>query len=95
MRLSKHQREQHKGAARDLIERIEDRLQPSARLKRCGANDPASIAQKVSACKTRLHKGPKDKELVNINLELADLFYLTSNAARRAPRSKPPTTRVH
>lgn len=88
MRLSKHQREQHKGAAHDLIERIEDRLQPSTRQRRYGANDPASIAQKVDACKVRLHGNPKDKELVNINLELADLFYLTNNAARKVVRHK-------
>ena len=88
MKLSKHQREQHRGAARDLIQRIEGRLQPLPG-RRYGANEGERIAQKVSFCKERLQRNPKDKELLNINLELADLFYLTSNAVKRAPRHKP------
>ncbi len=87
MKLSKHQREQHRGAAHQLIQRIESRLEPQGR--RYGANEGERIAQKVSFCKERLCRDPKDKELLTINMELADLFYLTSNAAKSAPRQKP------
>ena len=87
MRLSKHQREQHRGAASQLIERIESRLEPQRR--RYGVNEGERIAQKVSFCKERLRRDPKDKELLTINMELADLFYLTSNAAKVTPRYKP------
>ena len=87
MKLSKHQREQHRGAAYGLIQRIEG-LQP-LQGRRYGADEGERIAQKVSFCKERLQRGPKDKELLNINMELADLFYLTSNAAKSAPRNRP------
>ncbi len=93
MKLSKHQREQHRGAAYGLIERIEGRLQPLPG-RRYGANEGERIAQKVSSCKERLRRGPRDKELLNINMELADLFYLTSNAAKSAPRHRPQHARA-
>ena len=97
MKLSKHQREQHRGAARDLIQRIEGRLQPLQSLqgRRYGADEGERIAQKVSACKERLRSDPKDRELLSLNMELADLFYLTSNAARGALRSKTHHARAH
>ena len=98
MKLSKHQREQHRGAARDLIQRLEGRLAPLP-ARRYGANEGERIAEKVSFCKERLRRDPKDKELININMELADLFYLTSNAAKSVPvknvqRGKAPHTKT-
>ena len=88
MRLSKRQREQHKGVAQDLILRIEDRLQPFAQKQRTSTN-PERISEKINICKERLRRSPKDKDLLDINLELADMFYLTNNATKGAPRSKP------
>ena len=87
MRLSKRQREQHEGAARNLIHRIEDRLQPFAQ-KQPTSTNPERISEKINVCKERLRRSPKDKDLLDINLELADMFYLTNNATKGATRKE-------
>lgn len=92
MKLSKEQREQHSGAARDLIVRLEARLSasPPARSRAVYGrhlHEGQRIAECVSAYKAQLESNPRDGELLRINLELADLFYRTCNASKRGHSS--------
>lgn len=82
MKLSKMQREQHRGAAADLIERLERRLTtvPPAKLRN---PHEKFLAERVGACKQRLGHDLRDHDLVQLNLELADIFYRSNNADKR------------
>ncbi len=79
MKLSKMQREQHRGAARDLVERLERRLsdRPPAKAH------TSELAQRLGACKQQLGDRLCDHDLLKLNLELADLFYRSNNADKR------------
>ncbi len=88
MKLSKVQREQHRGAAQELIARLETRLSAAPPLRNRAASgrhphEGERIAECVGAYKTKLESNPRDGELLRINLELADLFYRTCNASKR------------
>ncbi len=80
MKLSKMQREQHQGAARELIERLERRLcdRPPGKTH---LNE--TLLERVGACKQQLGGGLRDRELLKLNLELADIFYRSNNADKR------------
>ncbi len=82
MKLSKMQREQHRGAATDLIERLERRLTtvPPAKLRN---PHEKVLAERVGACKQQLGHDLRDRDLVQLNLELADIFYRSNNADKR------------
>ena len=81
MKLSKSQREQHRGAARELIERLERRLndRPPAKAR----TNEKMLAERIGVCKQQLSEGLHDRDLVRLNLELADLFYRSNNADKR------------
>lgn len=80
MKLSKIQREQHRGAARELIERLERRLGDNPPIK---APMHERLTERLGACKQQLGSGLRDRDLVALNLELADLFYRSNNADKR------------
>ena len=79
MKLSKLQREKHRDAARELIERLE----------RCLVSAPPAkphehrLVERVGACKQKLSHSLRDGDLVKLNLELAELFYRSNNADKR------------
>lgn len=80
VKLSKLERERHQGAAHDLIARLEKRL-ATVQPKR---NTPdAFVAERVGACKKQLESGLRDGDLMQLNLELAALFYRSNNADKR------------
>lgn len=81
MKLSKSQREQHRGAATNLVERLERRLTAVLLTKR--RPHEQFLAERVGACKKRLEDDLRDRDLLRINLELADLFYYSNNADKR------------
>lgn len=86
MKLSKAQREQHRGAAQELITQLERRLcTPQAGNRNLYRREPQRqhIAECVGAYKAKLEANPRDPELLRINLELAELFYRTCNASKR------------
>lgn len=80
MKLNKMQREQHRGAARELIERLERRLcdHPPSKM-----HLSKTLLERVGACKQQLGSGLRDRELLKLNLELADIFYRSNNADKR------------
>lgn len=82
MRLSKGQREQHRGAAYGLIERLERRLS-AGHPARPGNPYDLMLAERVGVCRERLARGLRDHDLLRLNLELADLFYRSNNADKR------------
>ncbi len=82
MKLSKLERERHHGAATDLIARLEQRLAAVPPGRQRSAQD-ALVAERVGRCKEQLEAGLKDRELMQLNLELADLFYRSNNAEKR------------
>jgi len=82
MKLSKVQREQHRGAAYGLIERLERRLTTGHPARPRDPHD-LLLAERVGACKERLARGLRDRDLLRLNLELADLFYRSNNADKR------------
>ena len=77
MRLSKLQREKHRDAARELIERLEHRLTSAP------PKPYDKLSERVGACKQQLSHRLRDGELVSLNLELAELFYRSNNAEKR------------
>ena len=84
MKLSKLQRERHRGAALELIERLERRLSGSAPTKLRGPQ--AGLAERVGAFRQRLGGSLRDRDLVQLNLELSELFYRSNNADKRSAR---------
>lgn len=80
-KLNKHERERHHGAATELIERLERRLALAQPLKRSAHE--AFVAERVGACRRKLEAGLRDGELMQLNLELADLFYRSNIADKR------------
>ena len=84
MKLSKVQRERHRGAALELIERLEGRLAGSAPTKLRGPQ--AGLAEQVGAFRRRLGGSLRDQDLVQLNLELSELFYRSNNADKRSAR---------
>ena len=80
MKLSKVQREQHRGAARELIERLEHRLSDNPPTK---AHAYDLLTERLGAYKRQLGSGLRDRDLLELNLELADLFYRSNNADKR------------
>ncbi len=80
MKLSKMQREQHRGAARELIERLERRLCDHPPSK---THLSETLLERVDVCKQQLGSGLRDRELLKLNLELADIFYRSNNADKR------------
>lgn len=82
MKLSKLERERHHGAAVDLIARLEQRLASGPPAKHKSPQD-VFVAERVGQCKQQLAAGLKDRELMQLNLELADLFYRSNNADKR------------
>ncbi len=80
MKLSKMQREQHRGAARELIERLERRLCDHPPTK---THLNETLLERVDVCKQQLGSGLRDRELLKLNLELADIFYRSNNADKR------------
>lgn len=81
VKLNKLQREQHKGAAAELIERLEHRLTAAQPGK--GRPHDRLLAERLGTCKQRLVRNPCDRDLMHISLELADLFYNSNNADKR------------
>ena len=79
MKLSKLQREKHRDAARELIERLEHRLISAPPAK----PHEHRLFERVGACKQQLSHSLRDGELVKLNLELAELFYRSNNADKR------------
>lgn len=82
MKLSKLERERHHGAAAELIERLEQRLASLPPTRQKNAQD-AVVAERLGFCKRQLADGLRDRELMQLNLELADLFYRSNNADKR------------
>ena len=81
MKFSKTQREQHQGAARELIERLERRLCDHPPSK---THLGETLLERVDVCKQQLgSSGLRDRELLKLNLELADIFYRSNNADKR------------
>ncbi len=78
MKLNKLQREKHRDAAKELIERLEHRL-----IIASPAKPNAGLSERVGACKEQLDHRLRDAELVKLNLELAELFYKSNNADKR------------
>lgn len=78
MKLNKVQRQQHKDAAKGLIERLEHRLTTAPPAK---PND--RLSERVGACKRQLGQNLRDGDLVKLNLELAEIFYRSNNAEKR------------
>ena len=78
MKLNKAQREKHRDAARELIARLEHRLVSASPAKPNGG-----LSERVGACKQQLDHRLRDRELVKLNLELAELFYKNNNADKR------------
>lgn len=87
MKLSKMQREQHRGAARDLIERLERRLNDRPPAK--AHSNEKILVERVGACKQQLSNTLCDRDLLELNLELADLFYRSRNADTRKRTAVP------
>ena len=85
MKFSKLQRERHKGAALELIERLEHRSTAAAPGKGRGLQ-PAGLAERVGLYRQRLGHNLRDKDLLQLNLELSDLFYRSNNADKRGVR---------
>lgn len=81
MKLSRLQREQHRGAAAELITRLEHRL--TAAQPGRGRPHDRLLAERLGVYKERLVRDPCDRDLMRINLELADLFYTSNNADKR------------
>ncbi len=84
MKLSKVQRESHKGAALAMLERLEHRLTGSAPGK--GRSPQTGFAERVGLYRQRLGHDLRDKDLLQLNLELSDLFYRSNNADKRGVR---------
>ena len=82
MKLSKAQREQHRSAARDLIERLERRLNGAQPAKLRNPHDKV-LVERVGACKEQLGSNLPDRELMKLNQDLADIFYRSNNADKR------------
>jgi hypothetical protein len=82
MKLSKAQRESHRHAARELIERLERRLSDAQPAKARNPHDKL-LVERIGACKQRLGHELRDRDLMTLNLELADIFYRSSNADKR------------
>lgn len=85
MKLSKVQRERHRGAALSLIERLEHRLTASAPSKIRGLHT-AGLAERVGLYRQQLGRPLRDKDLIQLNLELSELFYRSNNADKRGLR---------
>ncbi|ADI15035.1 hypothetical protein [Truepera radiovictrix] len=79
MKLSKAQRERHRGAAQALIAQLERRLGGPNAARR----DSQRLAECVGAYKAKLEADLRDRDLVRLNLELADLYYRACNASKR------------
>lgn len=81
VKLNKSQRLQHLGAASDLIHKIERQLDAKQ------VNKPRSIdqkvAQRVDVVKQQLLERLPDKDLLELNQELAELFYRSNNVDKR------------
>lgn len=84
MRLSKLQRERHKGAALELIERLEHRL--TAPPSKGRSLQTVGLAERVGLYRQRLGLNLRDEDLMQLNLELSDLFYRSNNADKRGVR---------
>ena len=84
MKLSKLQRERHKGAALEMLERLEHRLTASAPGK--SHSPQTGLAERVGLYRQRLGHNLRDKDLLQLNLELSDLFYRSNNADKRSVR---------
>ena len=84
MKLSKIQRERHKGAALEMLERLEHRLTAAAPGKNRGSQ--MGLAERVGLYRQRLGHSLRDKDLLQLNLELSDLFYRSNNADKRGVR---------
>ncbi len=82
MKLNKKQREQHRGAASELIERLERRLASAQPIKHKNAQEML-VAERLGRCKAQLAASLRDRDLMRINLELADIFYRSNNADKR------------
>ena len=82
MKLSKLQRESHKGAALAMLERLERRLTAAAPGKSRGPQT-TGLAERVGLYRQRLGHSLRDKDLLQRNLELSDLFYRSNNADKR------------
>lgn len=78
MKLNKLQRERHRDAAKELIERLEHRFISAPPTK-----PQDRLSERVGACKQQLGHNLRDSELVRLNLELAELFYRSNNADKR------------
>lgn len=85
MKLSKLQRERHKGAALEMLERLERRVTDLAPGKGRGLQT-AGLAERVGLYRQRLGHDLRDKDLLQLNLELSDLFYRSNNADKRGVR---------
>lgn len=85
MKLSKIQRESHKGAALAMLERLEHRLTAAAPGKG-RAPQTTGLAERVGLYRQRLGHNLRDKDLLQLNLELSDLFYRSNNADKRGVR---------
>lgn len=79
MKLSSIQREKHRNAAKELIERLEHRLASTPPVK----PHESRFVERVGACKQQLNHSLRDGDLINLNLELAELFYRSNNADKR------------
>ncbi len=85
MKLSKIQRESHQGAALAMLERLERRLTASAPGK-SRVPQTIGLAERVGLYRQRLGHNLRDKDLLQLNLELSDLFYRSNNADKRGVR---------
>ena len=85
MKLSKIQRESHQGAALAMLERLERHLTAAAPGKGRGLQ-AVGFAERVGLYRQRLGHNLRDKDLLQLNLELSDLFYRSNNADKRGVR---------
>ena len=93
MRLTTQQRDQFAKAAEEMLQRIE-RRGLEAYTKRQNKGESVRLSKGLQEYRERLQGRPKDRELLAINTELADIFYRVNNASRRHLREQT-ARRVH